>query len=215
MAMKNKSHWIGVCLSATFVLLAPASALAQTAVVEEPPPPEADAPPLPPPQPGVIQSSLPRFRFEVGLEGGGFVDNYYENNFGSQIAATGGGGLYVRFGAQFTNWFSAQLEGSAAYVVTFLYLRSALTANFTPVHWFTVSAGPVVGLAGGFGAFDYAGLTLRTDFHLYQYRTASGRRHSLTLGVAGDFGGDFNTNNPGSPPGTVAGGMLCIGYTLH
>jgi hypothetical protein len=115
-------------------------------------------------------------------------------------------------GVQFNNWVAAQIEGSVGYLffVAF-YLRGALTVNFTPVRWFTISLGPVLGTFSGFETMTYAGLTLRPDFHVYQYRSPSGRRHSFTIGIGTDLGGAV----VGSDGSAVLGAMVNLGYTMH
>ena len=145
---------------------------------------------------------------------GGFIESRYQaqgpySDFPVITAGAGAGpGIYVRLGVQVKDWVSAQIEGSVGAIPEFAeYVRSALTVNFTPVHWFTVSGGFVVG-----DTATYVGGTLRADFHVYVHRSARGRRHSVTLGLGGDFGGAV-TSKPYS--GVIIGGMANLGYTLH
>jgi hypothetical protein len=194
--------WVRLCVVA-LALLAPQLTLAQEVVVLPPPPvvmePQQLAPEL-----------VPRLRLEVGLEGGFIVDG----PFTSEASYGLGPGTYFRLGAQITERFGVQAEASVAMIPSLYpvgYLRGAVTFNFTPVRWFTLSTGPVVGLL--FDDSDYAGLTIRTDFHLAQVRTAK-RRHSLTLGFSADLGADLGNSGGGLPDGVV-GGMVHLGYTVH
>jgi hypothetical protein len=226
--------WTRVCVLAT-ILLVPIAASAQGIAVYATSPSAAPPPPLPPAPAAVPVTTAPaasspvpqaqdnelaqppplytRLRFEAGLEGNFTV----AGNMGNY-----GFGNYLRLGVQVKDWIDTQAELSAGTILFTWYVRGAFTVGFTPVRWFTVSMGPVVGYFAGQGidggptiSEGYAGGTLRTDFHVAQYRTARGRRHSFTLGIAADVGGSFADPGANRNPALAVGGMFHIGYTAH
>jgi hypothetical protein len=152
---------------------------------------------------------------EAGILGSFYnvsVPSYSNNN----LDVGTGPGLHFRIGGQFTDLIGAQVEVSGGFIVLAAYARTAIALNLTPVRWFTVSGGPALGyLASVGGSSAYAGITLRANFHVYQRRTASGRRHSLTLGIGGDVGGSFAISDIDAVSGTTVGALLDVGYTLH
>jgi len=233
--MTHTSCWLGGCGFAT-ALLVPLSAAAQPVAEVTPasvaPPsstpevapagitPKPYAPVAAPtdltPSPSAPPRRLPitGIRFEVGLEGGAFFDIYNFTSHATENLGFGaGGGIHLRVGVQIKDWLGAQLEGSGGLIGVAGYGRGAVTVNFTPIRWFTVSIGPAFGTFSNIGgSAKYVGLTLRSDFHVYQYRSASGQRHSFTIGLGGDGGGSFDARDTSGP---IAGGMLNFGYTMH
>jgi hypothetical protein len=178
------------------------------------PPPWLTQPNAQPVRPKIEQD--PRIRLEIGIEGGFFGDTDNAMN------QTGGFGPYLRLGAQIRDWIAFQFEGSFGYLIDFGYIRGAVTLNITPRRFITLSAGPAVGYLGNaLSAWYNTGITLRSDFHVLQYRTTSGYRHSFTLGLAGDLGKtwagspNYDLSGPQMLTGITIGGMLNIGYTLH
>lgn len=161
----------------------------------------------------------PRLRFEVGLEGGFTVA--YHSDYSPEAPAQDtlwAVGSHIRLGVQFNDWIDAQIETSGGYVHVSYYVRGALTVGYTPFSWFTVHLGPMIGNGASTGTVNdgWAGATFRTDFHIFQHRAESGRRHSFTLGIGGDLGGFID--QPFSfrgRRGPIVGGMFDIGYSAH
>jgi hypothetical protein len=221
--------WLSLGMAAA-PLSAPVTASAQEVAAEVAPP--RIAPPQPPPADPVppqgqqlvqVQDNeleVPktpriRYRFEGGLDGN-FTLVGPNANFGF--------GNYLRIGAQFKPWIHAQVEAAAGTILFSWYARAALTVGFTPVRWFTVSAGPVVGYFASTDILSnspplgegYAGATVRTDFHVVQYRAPSGRRHSFTLGISSDLGGSLGLASGITESTDLSiAAMFHLGYTAH
>ena len=159
----------------------------------------------------------------TGIAAGSYATSRNEHDY------NGGAGLGVdgRLGAQVTDRFGAEADLSWGFGLLTGFVRHAATANLTPVDWFTLSAGPVVGRAGfdcpcisapGFYDATYAGGTMRADLHVFRHRDLDGTRRALTLGVTGDVGKVVAVTDPQEHVRQMRGalgGFLTIGYSRY
>jgi hypothetical protein len=173
-----------------------------------------------PSTPPVFPDVGPRALFVIAGQAGGSADQ-----MGGQSAMNAAGvGLSLRAGAQLSDLFGLEVEGSLGFT-GFLsgedYFRAALTFDVSPSDVLTVGLGPFVRHDDGpsSGIFtnesdDSIGGTLRVDFHLRPTRYASGRK-GFVLSLALDLGsGSYTLSSGGFGAGqsSTGGGLSAAGF---
>ena len=128
------------------------------------------------------EPTAPRFRFGIGTHGG-------YARYGSQ---SGAGALlagYLRIGAQITDLFAVEAQGSGAMLGLMYYVRANLYADFTLNSWASVALGPLWNQgAYGESSGSMAGASARITALPWAHRHPNGVRSALSISIETDGG---------------------------